>query len=115
VIDSNAPLRQQLLHVAIGLQIPSHCHHDHFRWEAETGEARPRRGHWGRATTHQPSLPVRGGPSTQQRPASVSHALLPPELGPFSSNEKLCCAAVSDRRLSGSLCRRGRNLGRRSR
>ncbi len=47
-------------------QIPSHRHHDHLRWEAETGETRPRRGHSGKTTTHQPSLPARGDPPMQQ-------------------------------------------------
>src|SRR5262249_34948539 len=60
VIHLDAPFRQQLLHVAIGQpvpQIPSHRHHDHIRWEAETSEAGPRYWRSGRMTTHRPSLP----------------------------------------------------------
>lgn len=49
------------------MQIPTHRHQDHIRREAKPGEARPQRGHSGRATMHQPSLPARGDPPTQQR------------------------------------------------
>jgi hypothetical protein len=69
VVYLDAPFGQQLLHVAIRqseAQLPSHHHHDHLRWEAETGEARPRRGHSGKTTTHQPSLPARDDPPMQQ-------------------------------------------------
>jgi hypothetical protein len=69
MVNFDTPFRQQLLHVSVGesiAQVPSDCHHDHLRWEAETGEARPRHGHSGKTTTHQPSLPACGDPPMQQ-------------------------------------------------
>ena len=71
VIHGDAPFRQQLLHVSVGqpvAQVPSHRHHDHLWWEAETGEARPRGGRSGMTTAHQLSLPARGDPPMQQCP-----------------------------------------------
>ncbi|MGH3529521.1 MAG: hypothetical protein ACRDQ6_19760 [Pseudonocardiaceae bacterium] len=69
MIDLDATLSQQFFHVSVGESEP-HRHHDHLRWEAKTGEARPRRGHSGKTTMHQPSLPARSDPPTQQCPAT---------------------------------------------
>jgi hypothetical protein len=54
VVYGDAPFRQQLLHVAVGqpvAEVPTYRQDDHIRWEAETGESRPRCGLSGRATT----------------------------------------------------------------
>jgi hypothetical protein len=64
LIDVDAPLGQQLLHVTVGeseAQVPPHRQGDHLRREPKSGEARSRRGHSGRAMTHQPSLPTWDG------------------------------------------------------
>jgi hypothetical protein len=46
MVDLDATLGQQLLHVPVGQaepQIPAHRQHDHLRREAETGERGARR------------------------------------------------------------------------
>jgi hypothetical protein len=60
VIHLDAPLGQQLLHVAVRepiAQVPAHSHYDHLRREPESSEAEPRRWQPRVATTHQHSLP----------------------------------------------------------
>jgi hypothetical protein len=60
VIDLDIAFGQQLLDVLVRepvAQVSAHRDRDHLRRKSETGERRPRRMYWIRATTHRHSLP----------------------------------------------------------
>jgi len=61
MINTNAPLGQQLRHITVGkpeAQGPPHDHGDHLRRKPKPGEARPRDRHSSKATMYQLSLPL---------------------------------------------------------
>jgi len=72
VINRDATLGQQLLHIAVRetvTQVPAHRDHDHIRRKPEPSKARSWCWHSNTTMTHHPSLPGSSPPAMQQTPS----------------------------------------------